>query len=75
MFVQLGLNVHWKELGLDPTKENTYNALKPEDEGNGEVIDHIMYNNQNFRAIEGGILPMKKPLSDHKAVWTVLEFK
>ncbi len=75
MFVQLGLNVHWKELGIDPTKENTYNALKPEDEGNGEVIDHIMYNNQNFRAIEGGILPMKNPLSDHKAVWTVLEFK
>jgi len=75
LFVGLGLDVHWKELGIDPTKENTHNALKPEDEGNGEVIDHIMYNRQTFKALEGGILPMEKPLSDHKAVWAVLELK
>lgn len=75
LFKGLGLDVHWKELGIDPAKENTHNALKPEDEGNGEVIDHIMYNRQNFKATEGGILPMIKPLSDHKAVWAVLELK
>lgn len=75
LFVSLGLDVHWLELGIDPTKENTHNALKPEDEGNGEVIDHIMYNRQNFNATEGGILPMEKPLSDHKAVWAVLKLK
>ena len=75
LFIALGLNVHWKELGIDPRNENTHNALKPEDEGGGKVIDHIMYNPQSFKATEGGIVPMEKPLSDHKAVWAVLEFK
>lgn len=74
-FIALGLEVHWKGLGMDPRKENTHNALKPEDEGSGKVIDHIMYNPQSFKATQGGIVPMEKPLSDHKAVWAVLEFK
>ena len=41
MFVDIGLDLTWKALGIDCTKHNTHNALKPEDEGNGDVIDHI----------------------------------
>lgn len=75
MFNAIGLDVSWKELGIDCTKHNTYNALKPEDNGNGEVIDHVMYNPSKMKAIDGNILEMKKHLSDHKAVWALLEVK
>ena len=75
MFMDIGLDVSWKELGIDCTKQNTHNALKPEDNGNGEVIDHVMYNPEKMKAIDGNILEMEKPLSDHKPVWALLELK
>jgi len=75
MFTDIGLEVSWKELGIDCTKRNTYNALKPEENGSGKVIDHIMYNTTKIRALEGNILEMEKHLSDHKLVWALLELK
>lgn len=75
LFINIGLNVSWKELGIDCTKHNTYNALKPEDNGSGEVIDHVMYNPLKMKAVDGGILEMGKHLSDHKPVWALLELK
>jgi len=75
MFVDLGLDVHWKGLGIDATKINTYNALKPEDEGSGNVIDHVMYRSTSWKVLDGGIVDMERPLSDHKAVWALLESK
>lgn len=75
MFVALGLDVHWKGLGIDATNINTYNALKPEDEGNGDVIDHVMYEAASWKVLDGGIVEMERQLSDHKAVWALLEFK
>jgi len=75
MFINIGLDVSWKELGIDCTKHNTYNALVPEDDGNGEVIDHVMYNPAKMKAVDGQILEMEKLLSDHKAVWVLLEVK
>lgn len=75
MFVEIGLDVSWKNLSIDPTIQNTHNALKPEDEGSGKVIDHIMYSPQKVMAIEGGIIEMDKPMSDHKPVWAVLQLK
>lgn len=75
MFVDIGLEVSWRELGIDVTKQNTHNAFEPEDEGNGNVIDHIMYNPQKVKALDGGIIEMVKPLSDHKPVWALLELK
>jgi endonuclease/exonuclease/phosphatase family metal-dependent hydrolase len=75
LFKGLGLAVHWKDLEIDPRNINTHNALKPEDEGSGKTIDHIMYNPIIFKATEGGIVPMEKPLSDHKAVWALLELQ
>ena len=75
MFVDIGLNTSWNDLGIDVTKQNTHNALKPEDEGNGKVIDHIMYNPMILKAIKAEIIQLEKPLSDHKPVWAVLEMK
>ena len=75
MFVDIGLDVSWKELGIDVTKRNTHNAFVPEDEGNGGVIDHIMYNPAKVKALDGEIIEMEKPLSDHKPVWALLELK
>jgi endonuclease/exonuclease/phosphatase family metal-dependent hydrolase len=75
MFVDIGLDVSWKELELDCTNRNTYNALRPEDNGSGNVIDHIMYNTAKMKALEGNIFEMEKHLSDHKLVWALLELR
>jgi len=75
MFVDIGLDVSWKELGIDVAKRNTHNAFEPEDEGNGSVIDHIMYSPAKVKALDGDIFEMEKPLSDHKPVWALLELK
>lgn len=75
MFVDIGFDLSWKELELDYTKRNTYNALRPEDNGSGNVIDHIMYNTVKMKALEGNILEMEKHLSDHKLVWALLELR
>lgn len=75
MFVEIGLDVTWKTLRVDCTKQNTHNALKPEDQGNGEVIDHVMYNPEKMKVIDGQIIEMEKPLSDHKPVWALLGVK
>jgi maltose 6'-phosphate phosphatase len=75
MFVDIGMDVSWKDLGIDCTKLNTWNALDPEDNGNGEVIDHIIYNRKKMKVLNGEIIEMEKPLSDHKPVWALLEVK
>ena len=75
MFVNIGLDAAWKELGIDCTKLNTCDAFKPEDTGNGEVIDHVMYNPTKMKALDGQIIEMEKPLSDHKPVWALLQIK
>ncbi len=75
MFVEMNMDVTWKDLGIDFTKRSTWNALDPEDDGNREVIDHIIYNRQKMKVLEGEIIEMEKPLSDHKPVWALLEVK
>ena len=73
MFKNIGLDAAWMELGVDCTKQNTYDALNPKDQGGGEVIDHIMYNPAKMKALKGEIIEMEKPLSDHKPVWALLQ--
>ncbi len=73
MFVDIGMDVTWKDLGIDCTKLNTWNAFEPKDAGNGEVIDHIIFNRQKMKVLDGEIIDMEKPLSDHKPVWALLE--
>lgn len=75
MFIDIGLDVSWKDLDIDTRKHNTYNAFVPEDEENGNVIDHIMYDSEKAVSIDGGIIEMEKPLSDHKPVWALIELK
>jgi endonuclease/exonuclease/phosphatase family metal-dependent hydrolase len=75
MFVDIGLDASWKDLGIDVTRRNTHNAFEPKDEGNGGVIDHIMYSPTKVKALDGDIFEMEKPLSDHKPVWAELELK
>jgi maltose 6'-phosphate phosphatase len=75
MFVDIGLDVSWKELGIDISKRNTSRIFKPEKERIGHVIDHIMYNPGKVKALDGEIIEMKKPLSDHKPVWALLELR
>ena len=69
-----GYKATWEDLEIDLSKEFTYNALKPE-QPNAGVIDHIFYNNlPRTKVIDGGIIELKKPLSDHKPVWAELAF-
>ena len=63
-----------KDLKIDLSKEFTYNALKPKQPNLG-VIDHIFYNTgSRASAQDGGIIELKKPLSDHKPVWAEIAF-
>ena len=69
-----GLRPTWKDLKIDVSKEFTYNALKPEQPNLG-VIDHIFYNTGSRASTkDGGIIELKKPLSDHKPVWAEIAF-
>jgi endonuclease/exonuclease/phosphatase family metal-dependent hydrolase len=75
LFKEIGFDVHWKDLGIDPRTINTFNALNPEDEGNGDVIDHIMFSPEKAKALDGGVFELERPLSDHKPVWAWLEVR
>ena len=69
-----GFRPTWKDLKIDVSKEFTYNALKPEQPNLG-VIDHIFYNTGSRGSTkDGGIIELKKPLSDHKPVWSEIAF-
>ena len=73
MFTEIGLRPSWTDLGIDVSRLDTWNALdRSKIEG---VIDHIMYNPSHIAAIDGQIIEMKNPLSDHKPVWAMLELK
>ena len=74
MLQDSGFRLTWEDLEIDVSKKFTYNALKPE-QPNAGVIDHIFYNTGS-KAISksGGIIELKKPLSDHKPVWAEIAF-
>lgn len=75
MFIDIGLDVSWRDLEIDVTKRNTSRIFKPEKERIGHVIDHILYNPEKVKAVDGEIVELKNPLSDHKPVWALLELK
>ena len=69
-----GMRATWKDLKIDVSKEFTYNAFKPKEPNIG-VIDHIFYNTgSRASSRDGGIIELKKPLSDHKPVWAEIAF-
>jgi exonuclease III len=73
MFLDIGMDASWRDLQIDVTKLGTMVDFKPEERG--EVIDHIMYNTKKIKALDGQIIEMEKPLSDHKPVWAKLEIR
>jgi exonuclease III len=75
MFVELGMVSSWRDLGIDVTGLGTMVKFKPENKPAGGVIDHIIYPTNKVKAINGQIMEMEKPLSDHKPVWALLELK
>ncbi len=69
-----GMRPTWKDLEIDLSGQFTYNALDPDWRNHG-VIDHILYNTlSGARAVDGGVIELKKPLSDHKPVWAEIAF-
>ena len=66
-----GMRATWKDLKIDVSKKFTYNALDPKK--NHGVIDHIFYSAKS-KMTEGGIIELKKALSDHKPVWAEIAF-
>ena len=68
-----GMRATWRDLKIDLAKEFTYNALDPKK--NHGVIDHIFYSTKSkAKVTKGGIIELKKPLSDHKPVWAEISF-
>ena len=75
MFLDIGMDASWKDLNIDTTPIGTMVNFDPEQHPNGEVIDHIMYNTHKVSAVDGQIIEMERPLSDHKPVWATLLIK
>ena len=70
---QTGMRATWEDLKIDVSKEFTYNALDPKKKHG--VIDHIFYSTKSKAEVtEGGIIELKKALSDHKPVWANIVF-
>ena len=70
-----GFKTSWSDLNIDVSKLSTFpsRAFKHKNIG---VIDHIFIKKSpKVKATDGGILEeTKKPLSDHKAVWTEIAY-
>ena len=70
---EAGMRATWADLKIDVSKEFTYNAL--DSKKNHGVIDHIFYSAKSrAKVTEGGIIELKKALSDHKPVWAEIVF-
>jgi endonuclease/exonuclease/phosphatase family metal-dependent hydrolase len=74
-----GLRHIWSDLGVDVEKHATIGLRRdgrpnPSAVSRYGVIDHILLRKTSgLRAVRGGMIEMKKPLSDHKPVWAELE--
>lgn len=73
LYMNAGLQPSWNDLNINTEKLSTWNAL--DTSKNEGVIDHIMYNPNKIMAIDGQIIELEKPLSDHKPVWALLRIK
>ncbi len=68
-----GMKLIWDDCKIDVSKHFTWNALAPTRKAG--VIDHILYNKSSgAKATSGGIIELKKPLSDHKPIWAEIVF-
>lgn len=69
-----GMQPIWHDLGIDASKLSTYIHFN-EPNNPGYVIDHIFLNaSSNGLTVDGGIIEIDPPLSDHKPIWAVIKF-
>ena len=68
-----GYEVTWKGLNIPIDNKGTMVKFVAKGD-NGRVIDHIKYRPEIMKALQGEILEMERPLSDHKPVWALFEF-
>ena len=75
MFVDIGFKASWRDLGTNVMDLSSMVGVskKRDTTGKGRVIDHILYPTNRVKALEGEIIEMDKPLSDHKPVWALLQ--
>lgn len=73
MFVDLGMVASWRDLNIDVTALGSMVKFNPGKNKAGGVIDHIIYPSTKVKAIDGQIIEMANPLSDHKPVWALLQ--
>ena len=64
-----------RDLGTDLSDRWSCGLFKPAVERAGYVIDHIVYRPSQIRAIEGDIIELPEPMSDHNPVWAHLALK
>lgn len=70
-----GMRATWSDLGTDLSKVFSVPANNP-DATSGKVIDHIYYRPADgARAVDGGVIEVDPPLSDHKPVWAEIIFE
>lgn len=75
MFIDIGMDMSWKDLNIDLKKRHTNKADNLSVEEDKRVIDHIMYPGKLIKAVDGEIIEMEYHLSDHKPVWALLRLK
>ena len=73
MFVDLGMVASWRDLNIDVTQLGSMVKFNPGKNKAGGVIDHIIYPTNKLKAIDGLVIEMVRPLSDHKPVWALLQ--
>tara|TARA_R110002051_G_C8759493_1_gene501448 strand:- start:18 stop:863 length:846 start_codon:yes stop_codon:yes gene_type:complete len=73
MFVELGMLASWRDLNIDVTGLGSMVKSRAKKNETGRVIDHIIYPSSKVKAIDGQIIEMVEPLSDHKPVWALLK--
>jgi endonuclease/exonuclease/phosphatase family metal-dependent hydrolase len=73
-FERAGMRLLWYDLNIDASKLSTYIHFN-EPDNPGYVIDHILYNTSSKGlVIDGGIIELVRPLSDHKPIWAEIKF-
>ncbi|MCM4170879.1 endonuclease/exonuclease/phosphatase family protein [Arenibacter sp. TNZ] len=75
MFVDIGMVASWRDLNIDVIPLGSMVKFEQGKHKAGGVIDHIMYPRNKVKAIDGNIIEMVQPLSDHKPVWALLQIK
>lgn len=71
--LEAGMRPTWKDLGIDVDRQFTHDPRDPASLELYGVIDHVLVGPRSrLEAVDGGIIELDPPLSDHKPVWAAL---